>query len=318
MASPAVHVETLETPRLHLRRLVLGDVAGLVKGCNNINVARYTALIPHPYADSDAQKFLEGAWLDRNAHSRHVFGIETRIDGDLVGCIELNMGNGPDTFGYWIGEEFWGQGYVTEAILAMLRFAFQTAGKVELCAAVHPDNPASVRVLEKTGFKYDRIGTELGGRCTDVLAEVYVLKAKDWFARESKKPKLLVSAIVLIDPQQRILMATRPAGKSLAGLWEFPGGKVHDDETPEQALVREIQEELLITIQESDLEPLTFASHAYESFHLIMPLYACRAWQGSVTPAEGQSLKWVSLDQLDQLPMPPADIPLVAMLKKLL
>ncbi|WP_414675619.1 (deoxy)nucleoside triphosphate pyrophosphohydrolase [Magnetovibrio sp.] len=143
---------------------------------------------------------------------------------------------------------------------------------------------------------------------------MYELNATDWFAREAAKPKLLVTAVALIDTDGRVLMAQRPAGKSMAGLWEFPGGKVHDDETPETALVRELKEELGIDISESCLAPFTFASHAYESFHLMMPLYLCRTWKGTITPMEGQQLKWVKPVRLNQLPMPPADIPLVAML----
>jgi len=318
MVSRAVHVDVLEAPRLRLRRLTNDDVGALVHVVNNINVARYTALIPYPYRQSDARTFLDGALMDRNANSRHVFGIETRIGGVLIGCIEVNMGVGSDTFGYWIGEEYWGQGYATEAVFAMQRFAFQATGKSELCACVHPDNPASARVLEKTGFVYDRLETRLPGRCKGVKARVFVLKAKDWLSREAAKPKLLVSAVALIQSDGRVLMATRPAGKALAGLWEFPGGKVHDDETPEQALVRELHEELGIIVHESDLTPLTFASHAYEHFHLIMPLFLCRTWQGDVTALEGQSLEWVKLQDLAGLPMPPADIPLVAILNKLL
>jgi len=318
MAARAVHVEVLEAPRLHLRRLTDDDIEALVKGANNVNVSRYTALIPYPYITADARDFLNGVLLDRNANSRHVFGIETRIGGDLIGCIEINMGTGSDTFGYWLAEPHWGQGYASEAILAMQRFAFQVAGKKELCAAVHPDNPASTRVLEKAGFVYDRIENGLGGRCKDVQAQVFVMKAEDWFAREATKPKLLVSAVALIDAAGQVLMATRPAGKPLAGLWEFPGGKVHEDETPEQALVRELREELGVGIQENDLNPLTFASHAYEHFHLIMPLFACRVWQGEVTALEGQSLKWVKPSELSSLPMPPADIPLVAVLQALI
>ncbi|PHS79602.1 MAG: NTP pyrophosphohydrolase [Rhodospirillaceae bacterium] len=318
MGSRAVQVEALEAPRLHLRRLVDGDIDAIVHGCNNANVSRYTALIPYPYTLSDAREFLTGAMLDRNAHTRHVFGIETRIGGDLIGCIEINMGDGGDTFGYWLGEDHWGKGYITEAILEMQRFAFEIAGKAELCAAVNPKNPASARVLEKTGFTYDRIETGLPGRCADVEAQIFVLKAEDWKAREAKKPKLLVSAVALVRADGCVLMATRPPGKALAGLWEFPGGKVHTQETPEQALVRELREELSIGVYESDLTALTFASHPYEHFHLIMPLYLCRVWQGDVTAMEGQSLKWVKPAKLHILPMPPADIPLVALLKDLL
>ena len=126
---------------------------------------------------------------------------------------------------------------------------------------------------------------------------------------------ILVSAVALIDPDGRILLAQRPEGKSMAGLWEFPGGKVEQGETPEVALIRELQEELGIDTWESCLAPLTFASHSYENFHLLMPLYACRKWNGIPESREGQTLAWVHAKQLKDYPMPPADIPLIPVLR---
>ena len=137
-------------------------------------------------------------------------------------------------------------------------------------------------------------------------------------APEPAKPVILVVAVALIDPDGRVLIAERPPGKSMAGLWEFPGGKVKPDESPEVALIRELKEELGIDVHESCLAPLSFASHAYETFHLIMPLYVCRVWQGTVTPREGQRLKWVRPAALADTPMPPADRPLIAALRDLL
>ena len=125
---------------------------------------------------------------------------------------------------------------------------------------------------------------------------------------------LLVAAVALIDKDGRVLLAQRPEGKSMAGLWEFPGGKVEDGETPESALIRELHEELGIETWSSCLAPLTFASHSYESFHLVMPLFACRKWQGYPQPREGQSLAWVRANKLRDYPMPPADIPLIPIL----
>ena len=130
--------------------------------------------------------------------------------------------------------------------------------------------------------------------------------------------RLLVSAVALIDADGRVLMAKRPEGKSLAGLWEFPGGKVEEGERPEVALIRELKEELGIDVTESCLAPLTFASHAYENFHLLMPLYVCRRWKGIAQGMEGQELKWAYAKDLRDLPMPPADIPLIAHLQELL
>jgi 8-oxo-dGTP diphosphatase len=131
-------------------------------------------------------------------------------------------------------------------------------------------------------------------------------------------PVVLVVAVALIDVDGRVLLAQRPPGKAMAGLWEFPGGKVQTGETPEQALIRELKEELDIDVTEACLAPLTFASHRYATFHLLMPLYVCRRWKGTVTPREGQALKWVRAQKLDEYPMPPADKPLVAVLRDLL
>jgi 8-oxo-dGTP diphosphatase len=129
---------------------------------------------------------------------------------------------------------------------------------------------------------------------------------------------LLVAAVALVDADNRILLAQRPPGKQLAGLWEFPGGKVEAEERPEETLVRELDEELGILVKQACLAPLTFASHAYESFHLLMPLYICRRWEGAVQPREGQALKWVRPRDLRSYPMPPADEPLIPTLVDLL
>jgi 8-oxo-dGTP diphosphatase len=129
---------------------------------------------------------------------------------------------------------------------------------------------------------------------------------------------VLVAACALIDPDGRVLIAQRPPGKSMAGLWEFPGGKVEPGERPEQCLIRELEEELGIVVKEECLAPLTFASHSYPDFHLLMPLYVCRRWQGIVEAREQQALKWVRPNELRNYPMPPADEPLISHLTTLL
>ncbi|MCG6111961.1 MAG: (deoxy)nucleoside triphosphate pyrophosphohydrolase [Paracoccus sp.] len=126
---------------------------------------------------------------------------------------------------------------------------------------------------------------------------------------------VLVSAVALIDPDGRVLLAQRPEGKPMAGLWEFPGGKVEHGETPETALIRELEEELGIRTWNSCLAPLTFASHSYDTFHLLMPVFACRRWEGIVQPREGQGLAWVRAGDLRYYPMPAADVPLIPALQ---
>jgi 8-oxo-dGTP diphosphatase len=129
---------------------------------------------------------------------------------------------------------------------------------------------------------------------------------------------VLVAACALVDADGRVLLAQRPQGKPMAGLWEFPGGKVESGERPEETLIRELEEELGIVVREPCLAPLTFASHAYPDFHLLMPLYVCRRWDGTVTPREGQALAWVRPNRLRDYEMPPADVPLVSHLMALL
>ncbi len=135
---------------------------------------------------------------------------------------------------------------------------------------------------------------------------------------DAPPPLVPVVCVALVDGDGRVLLARRPAGKPMAGLWEFPGGKVHPGETPEAALIRELAEELGIDVAEACLAPFTFASHRYESFHILLLLYVCRRWQGTVTAREGQELAWVRPVKMDQYAMPPADKPLVAMLRDLL
>jgi 8-oxo-dGTP diphosphatase len=129
---------------------------------------------------------------------------------------------------------------------------------------------------------------------------------------------VLVAACALIDADGRVLIAQRPEGKPMASLWEFPGGKIEDGERPEQSLIRELKEELGITVSEACLAPLTFASHSYPDFQLLMPLYVCRRWEGTARPMEGQNLAWVKPSQLRDYEMPPADVPLIAHLIALL
>ena len=134
----------------------------------------------------------------------------------------------------------------------------------------------------------------------------------------ARPPILLVSAVALVDGDDRVLLARRPEGKSMAGLWEFPGGKLREGETPEVALIRELREELAIDTVESCLAPIAFASHTFDDFHLLMPLFVCRVWDGTPQPLEGQELAWVRPNDMRDYAMPPADTPLAAMLRDVL
>jgi 8-oxo-dGTP diphosphatase len=136
--------------------------------------------------------------------------------------------------------------------------------------------------------------------------------------RDRERKLVIVAACALVDADGRVLLAQRPPGKPMAGLWEFPGGKVEDCERPEDTLIRELKEELGIFVTDACLAPLTFASHSYPAFHLVMPLYVCRRWEGTVRPLEGQSIAWVRPNRLRDYPMPPADAPLIPHLMHLL
>ncbi|BBK34481.1 8-oxo-dGTP diphosphatase [Stella humosa] len=276
-------------------------------------VARYTQRIPHPYPAGAAEAFIAQAAADRAAGHAEVFAVTRRDDGTFIGNIGLEQGDreGELEVGYWLGMPYWGQGFATEAVKGAIRHAFSFEVPRIVFAEVHPDNVASCRVLERAGMvETGRVQTRLRG--TPVETVRYEI------ARPVALPTLLVAAVALVDADGRVLIAERPPGKSMAGLWEFPGGKVQPGETPEAALVRELGEELGIDTAERCLAPLTFASHRYESFHLLMPLFICRNWRGTPTPQEGQRLAWVRANRLRDYPMPPADEPLVAMLRDLL
>jgi 8-oxo-dGTP diphosphatase len=312
--------EHLAGARLILRRPVEADIPVLVELAGDWEVARHTAFIPHPYGEDDARTFVAEAPRQAGDGAHVVFALERRTEPGLIGCAGLIIdGDGAGAeIGYWIGRPHWGQGFAAEAVRRLLRLAFATLGLARVHAEVLADNPASGRVLEKAGF--DNRGEAVGdrGRCQDQTVIAYEIDHAAWLAQEAAKPQVLVAAAALVDADGRVLLARRPEGKSMAGLWEFPGGKVAVGETPEAALVRELAEELAVDITESCLAPVAFASYPYDDFHLLMPLYVCRVWQGAPVPQEGQLLKWVRPTAMAGMPMPPADTPLVAALRDLL
>lgn len=312
--------QVLEAPDVRLRRLTDDDKEALIALAGDEAVARTTAHIPHPFGTEDAVQFLTRAREGEASRAELIFAIERRTAPGLIGCVGVGFAESHAEIGYWMGRPFWGGGLTTQAVRALVRLLFVNFAVDAVRAEVMDENPASGRVLEKAGFV--RSGAGVGdmcqGRCAGKAIMIFTQSRADWLSRERAKPTVLVTAAALLDADGRVLIAERPVGKAMAGLWEFPGGKIDPGETPETALVRELHEELGIDLTESCLAPLTFASHAYEDFHLLMPLYVCRTWKGTVTAREGQTLKWVRPARLADEPMPPADIPLISLLRDFL
>jgi len=308
----------IETPRLALRAVTLADAPWIERYVSDWEVARHTARIPHPYPPGGAVDFIRG--LD--SEDGPTFAIERREDREPVGLIGLELeGPGVAEVGFWIGKPFWGRGYASEALKAVVEHAFLKLGFSSLIALAVPENRASIRVQEKAGLSFTGMTeTDAPARDGKRKVERRAIEQAQWQRQRAElaPPILLVVAVALIDADGRVLLAQRPPGKSMAGLWEFPGGKLHAGESPEQALVRELKEELGIDTSESCLAPIAFASHRYETFHLLMPLYVCRVWKGTPHPHEGQTLAWVRPQKLADYPMPPADLPLIPVLQDLL
>lgn len=254
-------------------------------------------------------------------------------DGEiLLGCVGVRVDAASRTgdLGYWIARRYWNDGVAREAAGRLARWALAQLDIEKLVAQVATDNPASAAVLRRIGFRETGAARQLflarGGTHPVLLFEAGhadlrlvpapgsgTAKAGD----DAPQPPrtIVVAACALIDSDGRILLARRPEGRAMAGLWEFPGGKLEPGETPEQALIRELREELGVDVSQACLAPFTFASHGYGDFHLLMPLYLCRRWKNAPQPREGQSLAWVRPERLADYPMPEADRPLVPMLR---
>jgi 8-oxo-dGTP diphosphatase len=246
---------------------------------------------------------------------------------ELLGCIGLTLRRqtGEAELGYWIARRFWGQGLAPEAAAGLLRWALGQPGITGFRASALEENARSAQVLRRLGFRERGQGMqEFLSRGGPMPVRLFSASREELAAAltpaipAAPLPLLLVAAVALVDADGRVLLAQRPADKAMAGLWEFPGGKLEPGEAPEAALIRELREELGIDVAASCLAPFTFASHAYAKFHLLMPLYLCRRWTGAVAAREGQALAWVRPAKLADYPMPPADVPLVAMLRDFL
>ncbi|MDR3437603.1 bifunctional GNAT family N-acetyltransferase/(deoxy)nucleoside triphosphate pyrophosphohydrolase [Telmatospirillum sp.] len=306
----------VDTARLRLRRLSMDDADAVARLLDDWDVVRNTSNIPFPYDREMAIEFVAKVESESATGRAVVFAVEDRLSHQLIGCVGSSIEQGRAEVGYWFGRAAWGRGYASEALLRFLRLLFEVNDIGSAWASVLPENRASRRVLDKAGFVVqERRRVELPARGVSADLDFLVLERADWLAARNRRPMLLVAAAALIDVDGRVLLAQRPPGKSMAGQWEFPGGKLNPGETPEAALVRELDEELGIDVSEACLAPLGFASHDYDSFHLLMPLFACRRWLGNPSPREGQKLAWAFPPQFAGYPMPPADLPLVAILR---
>jgi 8-oxo-dGTP diphosphatase len=282
--------------------------------------------LPYPYPRALTDEWIASTILQRQRGQAYHLAITGQEAGQemVIGCVGLRLDLKPRTgnLGYWVGQRFWGHGVAREAASRCVAWALANLPIDRVEAHVSADNPASAAVLRRIGFRQTGEGLQhfLARGCEEKVL-IFEATRDDIFGpveAERGTNLLLVAACALVDVDGRVLLARRPERKKMAGLWEFPGGKLHPGETPEAALIRELREELGIDVTAACLAPFAFASHAYERFHLLMPLYLCRRWQGFVQPLEGQTLAWVRPSKLTDYEMPPADKPLVPLLRDFL
>jgi 8-oxo-dGTP diphosphatase len=327
----AAPLDSLTTERLTLRPLVPSDAEALHRLVNDFEVTRYLTVVPFPYPRELADQWIASTARDLADGTAYPLAITGHEGAEevLVGVVGLRLDAKARTgrLGYWVGRRFWGHGVASEAAGRLARWAMANLAIDRLVAEVATDNPASASVLRRIGFRQTGEGVaEFRSRGGQHPVWQFLATRDDIFghtevepaAAPGAKPLLLVAACALVDIDGRVLLARRPEGKKMAGLWEFPGGKLQPGETPEAALIRELKEELGIDVSVACLAPLAFASHAYERFHLLMPLYVCRRWKGIPRAREGQTLTWVRPARLAEYDMPPADKPLIPLLREFL
>jgi 8-oxo-dGTP diphosphatase len=313
----------LHTTRLTLRPLAAADAPVFHRLINDWEICRRLPDAPFPYPATLAAGWIAAAAADRAAGRAEQFALVETETGALLGAAGLRMGKDGKSadLGYWLGTAYQGRGFGLEAARRLVEWGFAAHPIARITATVAADNDVSVAVLGKLGFAPSGKGSQVfmcrPGQKRPVR-HFALEREVPAAARPQKGGMVLVVAVALIDEAGRILLARRPEGKKMAGMWEFPGGKVEPGETPEVALARELKEELGIETQPKDFAPFVFASHPYESFHLLMPVFLCRRWQGTPAPREGQALAWVAPDRLVEYPMPPADRPLIPMLRDFL
>jgi 8-oxo-dGTP diphosphatase len=322
--APVAPGPVLRTERILLRPLQAEDAPEFHRLINDWDICRKLPDAPFPYPVKLAGEWIAAAAADRQAGKAQQFALVEQASGVLIGCAGLRLardGKSAD-LGYWLGRKFWRQGFGLEAATRLTSWGLAEMRISRVTATVAEDNEASLAVLRRAGFTETGKGTKAFLCRAEAKLPVRHLAATREMPKSKETvaapPVVLAAACALIDGDGRVLLARRPEGKKLAGLWEFPGGKIDAGETPEAALIRELKEELGIGVEAKNLAPFVFASHAYEGFHLLMPVYLCRRWQGKPQPREGQALAWVAPDRLVEYPMPAADRPLIPMLRDFL
>ncbi len=351
-AASGVAFVPLSTERLTLRPPIPADAAAIFRLVNDWAVVRMLTRLPFPYPREAADGWITRAGAELAGGRAYHLVITGHEDGTelLIGSVALRLEPARRVahLGYWVGRRFWGHGVATEAAGRVAHWALANLAIDAVLAQVAVDNTASTAVLRRIGFQ--AVGTGRApflarGGTHDV---VHFAATRDDLFKAQNLPAnadgaaaqadgaapvkgraataepaagttlLLVAACALVDSDGRVLLSRRPEGRAMAGLWEFPGGKLESGETPEQALIRELREELGIDVAQACLAPLAFASHDYGTFHLLMPLFVCRRWKGFVQARESQTLAWVGADRLGEYEMPAADKPLVPVLRDLL
>ncbi len=329
-ATAPIRFEPLPTDRLVLRPFVRHDAPELHRLLNDWEVCATLADVPYPYPQDKAAAWVEftaQALAEGREYHLAITGRENDAE-TLVGAVGLRLDPKARSaaLGYWVGRRFWGHGVGTEAAGKLCRWALANLDIDRVTATVATANGASIAVLRKVGMVHCGEAIQhFRARNRDLKVLVFEATREGISAGSTvaggvtgPKPLVLVAACALIDRDGRILLARRPEGKAMAGLWEFPGGKFDPGETPEVALIRELLEELGIDVASNCLAPFTFASHAYDTFHLLMPLFLCRRWKGTPHSREGQQLAWVRPENLAEYPMPAADRPFVPLLRDFL